>query len=136
MIRKIVAITRRGDVTFHADGRIDLTAHVSRLLQLRGGDVVNIASVDGSPAEHYLYVVRRGSDTLGRHACTCQPAKGSGRYLRLHSKPLASHMLAVCHATERATLCVGEAVTVEGLGPALPLITAPYQHHITSDTAF
>ena len=39
-------MTRRGDVTFHADGRIDITAHVSRQLKLERGDVVGIATTD------------------------------------------------------------------------------------------
>ena len=135
MIHAIVPLTRCGDITFHANGRIDITAHVTRLLDLRPGDVVGIATDDGCPAEHYLYVARRAADLLGRHACACQPAKGNGRYLRVHNKLLAQQMLNVCHVSPMSgdchaphlTLFVGEAVTLPGLGLALPLITARYQ---------
>lgn len=126
MVHKMIPTTRRGDVTFHADGRIDLTAHVSRQLQLESGDVIGIATTDGSPCEHLLYVARRHASALGRHACTCKSAKGHGRYLRLHSKALATHILGLCHAEGRLTLLVGEATEVGGLGLALPLITAPF----------
>ena len=130
MMRKIMPATRRGDVTFHVDGRIDITAHVSRLLGLRSGDVLGLATIDSLPAEHYLYVARRGSEVVGHHACTCKPAKGNGRYLRVYSKPLSAHILTTCHAAGRITLYVGAVATVDGLGTALPLITAPYQQSV------
>ena len=133
MIREMIPTTRHGDVTFHADGRIDITAHVSRQLKLERGDVVGIATTDGTPCEHYLYVARRQAHILGRHACTCRPAKGHGRYLRVHSKKLATRMLDICHATKRIELYVGEAVHVGQIGLALPLITAPYQQPLFID---
>ena len=30
MVHEMIPTTRHGDVTFHADGRIDITAHLSR----------------------------------------------------------------------------------------------------------
>ena len=117
MIHEMIPTTRHGDVTFHADGRIDITAHAT----------------DSTPCEHYLYVARRQAHILGRHACTCRPAKGHGRYLRVHSKKLATRMLDICHATERIELYVGEAVHVGQIGLALPLITAPYQQPLFID---
>lgn len=133
MVHEMIPTTRHGDVTFHADGRIDITAHVSRQLKLERGDVVGIATTDDTPREHYLYVARRHTGILGRHACTCKPAKGHGHYLRVHSKRLATHMLDICHATERIELYVGEAVHIRQIGLALPLITAPYQQPLFID---
>ena len=123
MTHPIIPTTRRGDITFHPDGRIDLTAHVAKALDLHPGDVVNIACDDDHPGEHYLYVSRRCEETTGRHACTCRRVK-AGNYLRLFSKSLSSHILQLCHATSRLSLRVGAPTTILGIGTALPLITA------------
>ena len=77
MTRPVITTTRRGDITFHPSGRIDLTAHVSKSLGLHPGDVVNIAEECDSPSEHYLYVVRRSEETTGRHSCTCRKMKSA-----------------------------------------------------------
>ena len=133
MMHKMIPVTRRADITFHADGRIDICAHVSRQLGMESGDVIGIATTDGSPGELLLYVARRGRQMLGRHACTCKSAKGHGRYLRVHSKSLAHHVLSICHATGRIALFVGSAVEAAPLGTALPLITAPYAQPVFID---
>lgn len=133
MIRKLLTVTRRGDITFHASGRIDITAHVADALHLHRGDVLNIATTDSTPAEHYLYVARRADDAIGCHACTCKPAKGNGHYFRAHCQRLSRHVLDMCHADRRATLCVGATTHIDGLGTALPLITAPFQHPVFID---
>ncbi len=133
MIHQLITNTRQGDITFHADGRIDITAHVAGTLHLQRGDVLNIATTDDTPAEHYLYVARRAGDTLGRHAGACKPAKGNGHYFRLHSKRLACHILETCQKQQRVTLCVGCPTHIDNLGTALPLITAPFQQTIFID---
>ena len=126
MTRPVITTTRRGDITFHPSGRIDLTAHVSKSLGLHPGDVVNIAEEGDSPSEHYLYVVRRSEETTGRHSCTCRKVK-SGRYLRVFSKSLASHILHLCHANGTLCLRVGAPTVLKGIGTALPIITASQQ---------
>ena len=123
MTHPIIPTTRRGDVTFHPNGRIDLTAHVSKVLNLHPGDVVNIAEDDEHPDEHFLYVSRRCAQTTGRHSCTCRRVK-AGNYLRIFSKSLSNHILQQCHASNRLSLRVGAPTTLPGIGTALPLITA------------
>lgn len=118
----LIAVTRHGDITFHSSGRIDLTAHVSRTLDIKPGDVLNIASHGTSFVELYLYVSRRVGDTVGRHSCTCRPAKSNGRYLRFFSKRLATLILNATHSVQRVSLRVGVSTIVPGLGPALPII--------------
>ena len=122
MPTKIIPVTRCGDITFHPDGRIDLTAHVTKSLSLSAGDVINIARVDGRFCEHYLYVARRASETIGRHASTCHPVKNNGCYQRVHCKRLTSYVLSRLHSTTAIRLRVGAITTVDGLGIALPLI--------------
>ena len=116
MIHQLITNTRQGDITFHADGRIDITAHVAGTLHLQRGDVLNIATTDDTPA-----------------AGACKPAKGNGHYFRLHSKRLACHILETCQKQQRVTLCVGCPTHIDNLGTALPLITAPFQHTIFID---
>lgn len=122
MPTKIIPVTRCGDITFHPDGHIDLTAHVTKVLSLRSGDVINIARIEGRFCEHYLYVARRACETTGRHACTCHPAKNNGRYLRVYSKRLTGYVLSRITCTTAIRLRVGAATEVSGLGIALPII--------------
>lgn len=122
MTVRIIPITRRDDLTFHPDGRIDLTAHVADALSLQAGDVINIACVGERFAEHYLYVARRAGETVGRHACCCRPAKNNGRYLRVNSKRLTDYVRALVHAAGTVRLRVGTPEEVAGLGHALPMI--------------
>lgn len=126
MTRPLINTTRRADITFHPNGRIDLTAHVAKALQLQPGDVVNIAEEDEDATEHYLYVSRRGGEAKGRHACTCRRVK-HGQYLRVFSKALATHILTLCHADGALSLRVGSLTALPGLGTALPIITACHQ---------
>ena len=46
--------TRRPDITFYRNGRIDITASVAERLSLRAGDVIDIAR---GKEEYYLYVL-------------------------------------------------------------------------------
>ncbi len=124
-IEHIIPTSRRCDLTFHSDGRIDLTAHVAKALGIAPGDVINIASTSDRHAEHYLYVSRRATETIGRHAGTCRPAK-SGHYLRAFSKQLTTHMQRLCHVSGTLRLRVGTAEEVCGLGTALPIIVQGY----------
>lgn len=119
-IRKVMAVSRRHDVTFHSDGRIDITAHVAKTLDLHSGDVINIAEVGDYP-ERYLYVARRASDTVGRHSCRCRPAK-TGNYLRVFSRSLSGYVLRIGREQKSLSLRVGVPVLLSGLGLSLPLI--------------
>ncbi len=119
---KILGVTRRNDITFHRSGRIDLTAHVSKVLHLHAGDVINIAATGGPIVEHYLYVARRGSETTGRHCGVCRPAKRRGNYLRVFCKRLTDYALSTRSGASSVALRVGQAEEVSGLGTALPII--------------
>ena len=64
MIRQLITNTRQGDITFHADGRIDITAHVAGTLHLQRGDVLNIATTDDTPAEHAIEYSIKAAEQL------------------------------------------------------------------------
>ncbi len=127
----IVRSTRMGDITFHSNGRIDITAHVARTLDLKPGDVVNIAAIGGYCMEYYLYVAKRKEQVMGRHACTCRNVKNNGHYLRVFSKPMAQFIISLCHEEKCVSLRVGARETIAGMGPALPLITRQMQGKAT-----
>ena len=110
--------TRRPDITFHADGRIDITARVAKALSLQPGDVIDIAH-DGS--EYYLYVKHRNA--LGRHQAQCYVTKRGKtcNNLRTYSKRLCQAVLSV-NGNQQARLPVGQPIEIKSLGTALPLI--------------
>lgn len=126
----VVETTRMGDITFHRNGRIDITAHVAQSLTLKPGDVVNIMEKDTCCKEYYIYVARRKEQAMGRHACTCHRVKDKGNYLRVFSKMLATFMLSICHAEDKVALRVGKMEKLEGIGPAMPIITLTQMHTI------
>ena len=123
MIRPVIPDTRCGDITFHANGRIDITAHISAQLHLSEGDILDIAVSDDRIHEYYLYVKHRSGELLGRHCCRCHVVKGHGRYMRMFSKRLSSYMLNIAHVTEKVTFKTGETKHVPGIGEAMILIT-------------
>lgn len=116
--------TRRHDITFNADGRIEISAHITRALDLRPGDVIDVA-VDERHRECYLYVKYRAQQLSGRHRAQCYRT-GRGRTcnsLRAHSVELCRQMLDMrgCSASQ-ARLPVGDPVEIPGTGKALPII--------------
>lgn len=111
--------TRRPDITFHSDGRIDITARVAKALSLHPGDVIDIAHDAG---EYYLYVKHR--NTIGRHEAQCR-ATYRGKTcnnLRAHSKRLCLAVLKVNGNYTIARLPVGEPQQHSSLGIVLPII--------------
>lgn len=111
--------TRKPDITFHSDGRIEITARVTKALSLHPGDVIDIAH-DGS--EYYLYV--KHHNAVGRHEAQCHATyKGKTcNSLRAHSKRLCQAVLDVNGNSNEARLPVGEPTDHSTLGTTLPII--------------
>ena len=122
MIRPLAPLTRCGDLTFHASGRIDITAHLSELLHLCDGDILSIAVSDDIVREYYLYVAHRKGDTTGRHTCRCHSVKGAGRYMRMFSKSLSAYLLRSAHGADKVTFIAGELKLIPGIGNAVTLV--------------
>lgn len=123
-MRTALTYTRRPDITFHTDGRIDITARVAKALSLHPGDVIDIAD-DGS--EVYLYC--KHHNAIGRHEAQCY-ATNQGKTcnnLRAHSRRLCKAIFRIVRINDDGTarLPVGEPTTHHTLGTALPIIT----HH-------
>ena len=114
--------TRCHDITFNADGRIEISAHVTRELDLHPGDVIDVA-VDEVGREVYLYVKHRAP--AGRHKAQCHRT-GKGRTcnsLRAHSVEICRQVLDMRgFSATQARLPVGDPVEITGMGKALPII--------------
>lgn len=120
-MKHLLENTRRHDITFCADGRIEISAHVTRSLDIRPGDVIDIA-VDERTREVYLYVKHR--QPAGRHKAQCYRT-GKGRTcnsLRAHSVEICRQVLDLRgFSATQAKLPVGDVVEIHG-EKALPLI--------------
>lgn len=114
--------TRRPDISFHPKGNIDITARVTKLLDMHDGDIIDIAVESG---EFYLYVKHRAGEAAGRHEATLYPTSRKVKKchnMRCHSKRLCQAMLEACNTTETLRLPVGEPVDLRGQ-KAIPIIT-------------
>ncbi len=95
MMRSILPNSRMHDLSFHASGKIDISARVARKLSLAPGDVIDIAREGG---EWYLYVRLRSGCYAGRHRGRVFPtAKGGGTF-RAWSKPMTDAVLSAAGA--------------------------------------
>ena len=66
-MQSILGNTRKTDITFHTNGRIDISARVAGILSLQKGDVIDV--MDGGE-EFYIYV-KLHAPTVGRHEAAC-----------------------------------------------------------------
>ncbi len=97
-MKSILPNSRKHDISFHASGKIDISAHIARKLSLAPGDVIDIAQEGG---EWYLYVKLRSGSYVGRHdGRVFSTAKGRGTF-RTWSKSIASMVLSAAGTTGR-----------------------------------
>ena len=114
--------SRKSDLTFWRDGHIDICARVSKALDLKEGDVIDIAMDDGFGQEYYLYSRRHNTQVHGRHEGTCRAVNGPrSRYLRANSKRLTRFVLQLMGHPDQAHVMCGE-VTDTPLGRAMVII--------------
>ncbi len=64
MMKSILLNSRKHDISFHASGKIDISAHIARQLSLAPGDVIDFVHESG---ELYIYVKLRAGNYVGRH---------------------------------------------------------------------
>ncbi len=121
-MKSILENSRKSDITFWRDGHIDICARVSRALDLKAGDVIDIAIDEGFSHEYYLYARRNGGGRNGRHEATCRAVNGErSRYMRVNSKRLTHFVLHTTGEAEQARVICGE-VTEIPLGKAVVII--------------
>lgn len=115
-MESILGNSRRPDVTFYRDGRIDITSRVARMLQLTEGDVVDIGIHQD---EYYLYVRTRGKDVVGKHSAQCFASKKNSCNYRAYCRKICA---AILGSSEIARVPAGDAVELPQIGIAVPLI--------------
>ena len=107
-MKSILTNTRRPDISFYPDGRIDITARIAKELDLRDGDVIDIA-IDGE--EYLLYRKYEGRNLIGKHEGQVHVTKKCVRScnnLRTYSKRLCAEMIKVSHSLSmKARLPIG-----------------------------
>ena len=119
--------SRKHDICFHRNGKIDISAHVTRVLSLREGDVLAVG-IDGDACspEYYLYVRCRREHVQGRYeaTCSCTARKGvNSRFLRAYSKSICRIICDLVGGAD-AHLMTGELRTdIKGTDLAITLIT-------------
>ena len=121
-MESLLGNTRRTDVSFFKNGRIDITSHVAKLLELSEGDVIDVIKSD---RELYIYVKWRNADIVGRHTARCYKTKSNVACanFRAFSVKLCASILDICGTDNVVRLPVGEQVNIEGIGIAVPLVT-------------
>lgn len=106
-MKSILPNSRKHDISFHASGKIDISAHIARKLSLAPGDVIDIVQSGG---EWYLYVKLRAGTYAGRHeGHVWATANGKGTF-RTCSKAMTKVVLAAAGAIERLRCPCGSVV--------------------------
>lgn len=97
-MKSILTNSRKHDISFHASGKIDISAHIARKLSLAPGDVIDIVQ---SGSEWYLYVKLRAGTYAGRHeGHVWSTANGKGTF-RTCSKAITTAVLTAAGVTGR-----------------------------------
>lgn len=97
-MKSILTNSRKHDMSFHASGKIDISAHIARKLSLVPGDVIDIAQESG---EWYLYVKLRSGNYTGRHEGRVWATnRGKGTF-RTCSKKITDAVLAAADVAGR-----------------------------------
>ncbi len=120
-MQNLLSHNRRPDLTFHKSGRIDISARVVGILNLRPGDVVSIARENDG---FFLFIVARCDETAPHFSYSgrCFSANKASSSLRTQSRILCGEMLRASRRNKVAKLPVGDLVTTP-VGMALPIIT-------------
>lgn len=118
-LKRIIGPTRRTDISFYSDGRVELSSYVVKTLGLQHGDVVDVAS-DGH--EYFLFAAVQAPQ--GRHRTQCRETNPGGKHFRFNSVRLARTMLEAAGAQgcDVVHLPVGDVATAYGK-KALTIIT-------------
>lgn len=126
-MKSILGNTRKSDITFYDNGRIDISARVSKMLSLQKGNVIDVLEDDG---ELYLYV-RFHEHVVGRHEAACFSTHSGSRHFRAWSQKLSRYVIrAGGSSLNKVALGVGSPVQLPNVGIALPII---YRHILNAE---
>ena len=121
----LITNSRKPDITFYPNGRIDIKARIAKLLSLGDGDVINVAKHN---REYLLYVRQKKNEIVGQYEGTVHVSK-KGKFsthnMRTYSLQLTNAMYKEVgmEITTPLRLPAGDVTAVDGIGIAIPLIT-------------
>lgn len=124
-IRSILGNTRRSDISFSPNGKIDISSRIVKALGMGKGDVIDIM-VEGG--EYYLYVSIRASAAFGRHEARCYPTQRGSRHFRTYCRRLCTSILSAAGTNGYARFAAGDPLMVNGR-KAIPIITRKNLNH-------
>lgn len=90
-MKSFISSSRKHDISFHHNGRIDISAHLAKRLSLSPGDVIDILKHQG---EWYICVKLRAGTYIGRHIGKVWHASGHKGTFRTQAKPVTNAILA------------------------------------------
>lgn len=117
-MQSILGNTRKADITFHAGGRINISARVSKSLGLAHGDVIDIMEHD---EEIYLYIKHK-APVVGRHEGMVFCSKKNGHHCVASSRRLCQYVMRHHQSKDKLRLCCGTPTKLPHYGTALPII--------------
>lgn len=122
-MQSILENTRKADITFHRSGRINISARVSRSLNLAHGDIIDIMaeSAGRNIVETYLYVKHR-APVVGKHEGMVFRSNKNGHHCIASSITLCRYVMSRCGGRDKVRLCCGTPVELQHYGIALPII--------------
>lgn len=124
MLKSVLGRTRRPDISFSRNGRIELSSRVAQLLSLHAGDVIDILK-DDSTGDCYLYRKCHAAEGM-RHEAQVYRTNSCGRHFRTYSRRLCREVLHIMrfHGETARLPSGGRVMTMDG-HEVLPLINNP-----------
>ena len=126
-MRSLIDNTKRPDVIFHKNGKIDIAANVAKTLNLKAGDVIDIIT---NNIEYYIVVKYKANEVVGNHDCKVMRSNKHGNHLRCYSKKLCNKIFSICNFeinssylySDKVRLACGLPTVISTHDRALPLI--------------
>lgn len=109
----VTSTSRRPDVAFFRSGRIDISARVAKILDLKQGDAIDIAREDD---EYFLYVAHR-APLFGKFRGQCIRTNKRGGHFRTYSRDLSRAVFAITKSDslrQKENISVGETISKYG----------------------
>lgn len=125
-MRSVIDNTRRPDVIFYRNGKIEIAANVAKTLNLQAGDVIDIIT---NNIEYYLVIRYKANEVVGNHDGKVMRSNKRGNHLRCYSKKICNKIFSICNFEvnsylyfEKVRLACGLLTDLSTHGKALPLI--------------
>lgn len=123
-MHSILQFTRRPDVTFYANGRIDITSRVAKAIGLHDGDVIDI--LEEIHGEYFIYIRHHADRVCGNHEATVHATKAGSRNFRCYSSRMCHYILSMHGINGKGAILrapAGRTINSDVYGPMMALVT-------------